>query len=401
MNAIVKISVALCLISINLANTYSYADTYENIYVTANIDEHVPEFLAMEIAQDYKESIKDYNSNRKNPRYFLEKIKDQRLEKIFTESSKKFELPEIKMLKNSSFYIIEAGSNRIEFNSTLFLKRKYFFNGVEKTLDSESFVFNDFHSVHNITALLVNSLINSAFADEQDDFKTAYMNLNSTKMLMASLIALDATFKSRSFIDKIPLPLMKDTADINLKNLTKKIESYQAQCENGINSQAGMLKVANTSGDDWSSLGTPERYSMMRALKETSDPDYQNVLGLVRKIASESSDSSQKRDNTLTTHFKTAKKATQCEEMMKPLIHESKSKSNVIAAYIDGGHSADVAFENHPCTQLTKLKMCLSKFATQASNINDFVRRRNADAKEAGVDTYAVPNNYPTENSSK
>jgi hypothetical protein len=370
----------------------TFADTYDNIYVTSNIDEHFSEFLAMEISKDFKDSIDEYNKNRNNPKYFENKIQDPKALKLFSTATKKAALPPILQKGESSYYYIEAGKNRIEFNSALFLTKTYYLNGVEKTLKTEDLVAST-----EIKRNLLSFVIQSAIADDDEDFTAAYKNLDTTKVLMASIIALDSSFKARGILDKIPM--MSDVADVNLKNLTAKIDRYQAQCDSSLNLQNNMNnKIAS---GRWSDMGSLDQYSLMRALRDTADPTYQSTLNLVRKIAAENGNSSYKRDGTLVDTFNIDKKATQCEAMMSSLVDPSSTRTNRLAAYVDGGNSANVAFQKHPCTKITKLKMCLSQFATQASNINDFSRRHAADAKEAGVQIYNVPNNYPTETSSK
>jgi hypothetical protein len=387
--------IALCLLSITPVYAGS-SSTYDNIYVTPNIEEHLPEFVAMEITKDLKETIADYNLHRKDPQYFAAKITDPKILKLFNQSTKKLVLPEITQ-KNDSYYSMKAGKNTVEFNASLFLERKYFLNGVEKILKTDDLlVSNDSHLIFKTN--IFNSLIAEAVADDDDnpDFNLAYKNLDTTKVLMASIIALDSSFKSRSILDKIPM--MNDVADVNMKNLVKKVEAYQAKCEENLNTQTNMMRAPNS---DWNNLGSMDRFSLMRSLRDTADPSYQETLKLVKKIAAENANSSYKRDKSLEETMNIEKKANNCEAMLSNLVPESKSKSNTLSRYLDGGNSAKVAAANHPCAKITNLKMCLSKFATQAASINDFVRKHGADAKEADVKAYDVPRDYPSENTSR
>lgn len=369
---------------------------FENIYATAHIDEHIPEFLAMEINHDFKESIKDYNLNRKNPRYFIAKIKDEKLAEAFSITVKKIALPEIRQLDHSEYYFIEAGNNRIEFSTALFLRNKYLLNGVEKTINREDFISSVFvphQQSQKYVSLILSHLISEAIAEEDEDFKASYKNLDTTKILMASIIALDSSFKERSLLDKIPFS--NDVADTNLKNLVKKLEVYQNQCEENLELQERIPT------NNYQQLGGLERYSLMNKLRETADPSYQSTLNLIKKMSSEQDNYSTKRNTKLVDNFNLDKKAAQCEAMLKPLISESKSRTNAIAAYLDGGNSENVAFQKHPCTKMANLKICLSKFATKAAEINDLVRKNSSDAKESGVQPYSVPKNFPAENISR
>lgn len=367
---------------------------YNNIYVTANIESHLPEFLAMEMTKDIRESIVEYNLNRNNPEFFAARITDPKVLKLFNRSTRKIALPEIKQ-KNELYWMIQAGKDTIEFNSELFLKKRFYLNGQAKTLEAEDLIAT---GASSIRFPFFNLIIAEAVAqsDEDEEFNNAYKNLDTTKVLMAAIIALDSSFKSRGVLDKIPM--MNDVADINAKNLVKKIEGYNAQCEENLQAQNAMMKAPNS---DWNNLGSMDRYSMMRALRDTADPAYQNTLALIRKMAAENAGSSYERDKKLEGTFIAEKKANSCEAMLKNVFEESKNKANKLSYLIDGGNSAKVAAANHPCTKMAQLKVCLSRFATQASSINDFVRRRNGEAKEAGVQTYDVPRNYPSENTSR
>ncbi len=376
-----------------LTATSAYAGPqYENIYVTANIEEHLPEFLAMEFTKDMRESIAEYNLHRKDPAYFAARIKDPGVLKLFNQNTRKIALPEIKQ-KNEMFWMMKAGKNTVEFNAELFLNGRYFLNGEAKTLSNGDLTASI--DQRDWKKIVFNLMLDQAVADDDEDFDAAYKDLDSTKVLMASIIALDTSFKSRGVLDKIPM--MNDVADINAKNLVRKIESYNSECEENLKAQDTMMRGPRS---DWNNLGTLERYSMMRSLKETADPAYQHTLTLIRKIAAENTASSYQREKKLAETFNTEKKAT-CEATLANIFEESKNKTNRLAAYIDGGNSAKVAAANHPCTKMAQLKVCLSKFATQASSINDFVRKRNADAKEVGVQAYPVPNNYPSVNSGR
>lgn len=369
---------------------------FENIYATTQIDEHIPEFLAMEINHDFKESIKDYNLNRKNPKYFIAKIKDEKLAEAFSTTVKKIALPEIKQLDHSEYYFIEAGNNRIEFSTALFLRNKYLLNGVEKTINRKDFISSVFvphQQSQKYVSLILSHLISEAIAEEDEDFKVSYKNLDTTKILMASIIALDSSFKERSLLDKIPFS--NDVADTNLKNLVKKLEVYQNHCEESLELQERIPT------NNYQQLGGLERFSLMNKLRETADPSYQSTLNLIKKMSSEQDNYSTKRNNKLVDNFNLDKKAAQCEAMLKPLISESKSRTNAIAAYLDGGNSENVAFQKHPCTKMANLKICLSKFATKAAEINDLVRKNSSDAKESGVQPYSVPKNFPAENISR
>lgn len=383
-----------CIGLLLMTSVSAYAGAqYDNIYVTANIEEHLPEFLAMEITKDMRDSIAEYNLNRKNPQFFAARITDPKVLKLFNKSTRKLALPEIKQ-KNELYWIIEAGNDKIEFNSELFLKKRFYLNGKLKTLEAEDLI-----AAHtpSLRSRLFSLLIAEAVAEEDDeDFTNAYKNLDTTKLLMASIIALDTSFKSRGVLDKIPM--MNDIADVNAKNLVKKIEAYNAQCEENLQAQNTMMRGPSS---DWNNLGSMDRYSMMRAIRDTADPAYQNTLALVRKIAAENAASSYDRDKKLEGTFNIEKKANSCEAMLKNVFEESKGKGNRISYWVDGGNSVKQAAANHPCTKMAQLKVCLTRFTTQASSINDFVRRRNGEAKEAGVQTYDVPRNYPSENTSR
>lgn len=389
-----KMWIAICLLAV--APVYA-GSLYDNVYVTSNIEQHLPEFMAMEITKDLKDSIAEYNLHRKDPQYFAAKINDPKILKIYNRSTQKIALPEITQ-KNDSYYSIKAGKNTVEFSAALFLERKYYLNGVEKILKTDDLLVSNEMPAAKFTAKIFNTLIAEAVADDDDDadFNLAYKNLDTTKVLMASIIALDSSFKSRSIFDKIPM--MNDVADVNLKNLVKKVESYQAKCEENLSAQTNMMRAPNS---DWNNLGSLDRYSLMRSLQATADPTYQETLKLIKKIAAENSNSSYKRDKSLEETMNIEKKANNCEAMLTNLVPESKTKSNALSRYIDGGNSAKVAAANHPCTKITNLKMCLSKFASQAASINDFVRKNRADAKDSGVQGYDVPGDYPTENTSR
>jgi len=376
-----------------LTATSAYAgNQYDNIYVTPNIEQHLPEFLAMEITKDMRESIAEYNLHRKDPAYFAARIKDPGVLKLYNQNTRKIALPEIKQ-KNELYWMMKAGKNTVEFSAELFINKKYYLNGVEKILSSGDLTASIDSKTWKYT--IFNLMIDQAVADDDEDFAVAYKDLDSTKVLMASIIALDSSFKSRGVLDKIPM--MNDVADINAKNLVKKIESYNKECEENLSAQDSMMRAPNS---DWSNMGSLDRWSMMKSLKETADPSYQHTLALIRKIAAENSASSYQREKKLEETFNTEKKPS-CEATLANIYEESKNKTNRLAAYIDGGNSAKVAAANHPCTKMAQLKVCLSKFATQAASINDFVRRKNSDAKEAGVQPYDVPRNYPSINSGR
>lgn len=383
-----------------LISSFGWAQTaYDNMYVNANISEHMNEFIAMEITSDFKESIKDYNANRKNQKYFLDKMKDLKVAKTFAKITKNIELPEIKQNNDSEFYYIESGVNRVEFTTSLFLQNKYFLNGVEKTVKKEDFIISNNAPSQGYLKIVLAQIIASAVADDETDLIASTKNLDTTKILIASIIALDSTFKERSILDKIPFS--NDVADTNLDNLVKKIEGYQAHCEESLESQNKMQKVTEMSLDNYRNMGSLDRWSMLKKLSAAADPTYQTTLGLVKKMAAENSNNSSKRNTKLVDNFNIDKNAAQCEVMLKPLVKESKSKTNALAAYIDGGNSYNVAYQKHPCTKMAKLKICLTKFATQATDINDFIKRKGSEAREAGAKPYDVPGNFPAENIGK
>ncbi|MDO9181607.1 MAG: hypothetical protein Q7U04_04325 [Bacteriovorax sp.] len=368
-----------------LALSPAYAEN-ENIYVSKNIQENLPDFLALEIFNDFKESINDYNLNRANPDFFLTLIDNKALASSYSQNIKDITLPKIKQKKNTSFYYIEIGKNHIEFNIELMLKNKYFINGIEK-----KFNLNQTSTSTSFVEILFSRLLmNSALAeeDENPEFNLQSKNTKTSKMVIATFIALDRSFAKRSILDKIPLT--GGTAKLNLKNLVAKIKNYQDLCNNSLNIQTDIQEVSNMPVAPWRALDYGQQIKMLKKLQNAGDPSYMATLAFVMQMSKENDNGSASVDKKNANYLDLDLQAKSCKALLDPMIPKS-----MITAYASGKNLTEQE-QDHPCTKIANLKMCLSTFTTQAVNINNFAARRQKDFPNQGILIDDMPANYPS-----
>lgn len=238
------------------------ANAFENIFIHKGIEENFSKFTAVEIVRDFEVAINEYNAKRKSPKSLAQNIPAGIYFAQFeTGTRNQKELPEI--IKGEGFYTISVFPDKIQFNIDLILKNQFFLNGKLHTLDQ--FKASRAKSVSSSFNLLIDFFLSPSVAGE-----LFVSSPDSTRLLIASVIALDGTFEKIGIT--CILTCKEKTSKINNDRLIARIREYKQACEQSSERQTEGYKRYQQNGD-------------LVELLLISNTDFEKTFGLLNKMS--------------------------------------------------------------------------------------------------------------------
>lgn len=321
---------------------------YTNTFADKKLDQHFVKFTTVEIINDFKKAIVHYNLNRKSAGSFAENINSTYYRAQFEKGSKeKKELPEILMAEDH--YSLSDGPNKIQFSIDLVLKNQFYLNGKLYSLDQdnkryEPKLFSTYF--HQIIDLLVSQSIAG------DEFTASP---ESTRTLVAGIIALDSTFEKIGFT--CVLGCKEKTSKINSEKLIKRISGYKDECEKNIDDQEQSINRYNRSKDifDVITVGSSEFDKTYKLLSKMSEVQKKSND---KKIIAESFEQDMSQKTCYDQIRNTYKMWITNVRMLTDEREELDQKARSTCEAIEG------------------LKSCLSNFHAQATTIYNSTSRQ-------------------------